>query len=251
MQFGSTICLTTCPSGFYVSSDGTQCLQCSSPCLDCEGTATNCTLCGTISNVKYFLNDTDLLNTATGGVCVTDCTGAFYEGEASFTCLPCQAGCAACELTATNCSSCTNTDATTFFFLQPGANTCSLTCPLQYFKKANFKCEKCASGFGDWNSVTSTAACSSGCDLKCASCFGSAETQCLSCTGSNYLQPSSNTCLSSCPPGYTPSVSGNLCEFTQYCHSSCGGCTTKADKSKCTSCSSTFVPALSFLSISG
>jgi hypothetical protein len=33
-----------------------------------------------INNTKYYLNDTDLVDTATGGVCVTDCTGRFYQG---------------------------------------------------------------------------------------------------------------------------------------------------------------------------
>ena len=32
----------------------------------------------------------------------------------------------------------------------------------------------------------------------------------------------------------------------KYCHSSCAGCTTNADKSKCTSCSSSLSPALTF-----
>ncbi len=80
MQFGTAICLKTCPVGFYVSADGTQCLKCTLPCVDCEGTATNCTLCGMINNTKYFLNDTDLTNTSAGGVCVTNCTEAFFEG---------------------------------------------------------------------------------------------------------------------------------------------------------------------------
>lgn len=253
MQFGSTICLQTCPAGYYISSDGTQCLQCTSPCIGCAGSATNCTLCGTISNVKYYLNDTDLTDLATGGVCVTNCTGAFYEGESSFTCLPCQAGCAECDVSSTNCTSCTNTDASHYFFLQPSANTCSSSCPSEYFKKSNFKCEKCTTGYGDWDPTTNpiTAACTASCDSKCASCFGSLATQCLSCTGSNYLQPSSTTCATTCPAGYSPSATGNLCQATQYCHSSCGACTTKADKNKCTSCSSGFTPALTFGAISG
>ena len=251
MQFGSTICLKTCPIGFYVSSDGTQCFKCTSPCIDCEGTATNCTLCSTINNVKYFLNDTDLTDPDVGGVCVTNCTGAFWEGENNFTCLPCQAGCVTCDYSATNCSSCLNTDATHYFFLQPTTSTCSATCPTQYFKQSNFKCEKCASGYGDWDPITPTAACASTCDPKCDSCFGPDDTDCLSCTGSNYLQPSSTTCASTCPAGYSTSATGNLCQATQYCHSSCSGCTTKADRTKCTSCASGFSTALTFDTITG
>ena len=253
MQFGSTICLKTCPLGYFVSSDGTQCLVCTSPCIGCSGTATNCTQCSTINNVKYFLNDTDLADSAVGGVCVTDCTGAFYEGQNNFTCLPCQAGCAACDVAATNCTSCLNTDAANYFFLQPTANTCSSSCSSPYFKKTNFKCEKCASGFGDWDPITDPGnpilPCASACDLKCGTCFGLLDTECMTCTGSNYLHPASTKCAGTCPVGYSQSATGNICEPTKYCHSSCGGCTTKGDKSKCTSCSSGFSPVLSYVNI--
>lgn len=94
LQFGSSICLTSCPSGFYVNAEGTQCLKCTLPCVDCAGTATNCTMCGVVNNKKYYLNDTNLADPATGGVCVLNCTGAFYEGENDFECLPCDDGCA-------------------------------------------------------------------------------------------------------------------------------------------------------------
>ncbi len=78
LQFGSAVCLKTCPVGFYVSSDETQCLKCASPCIDCEGSDTNCTLCGFINNTRYYLNDTNLTDADTGGVCVVNCTGAFF-----------------------------------------------------------------------------------------------------------------------------------------------------------------------------
>ena len=214
MQFGTTICLKTCPVGYFVSSDGTQCLACTSPCVGCSGTATNCTLCGTISNVKYFLNDTNLADVATGGVCVTDCTGAFYEGQNTFTCLPCQAGCATCEVTATNCTACINTNASTYFFLQPTSNTCSTSCPARYFKNTSFKCETCPSTkFGDWDPVANPAVspCTSNCNTKCGTCFGSLDTECTSCTGSNYLQPSSTTCAAICPTGYDGNTTTKIC----------------------------------------
>lgn len=89
MQYGSSICLSNCPLGYYVSPDGTECLKCNSPCIDCRGTADNCTLCGVINNTKYYLNDTNLNDINTGGVCVTACNGGFYDGESNFTCLPC------------------------------------------------------------------------------------------------------------------------------------------------------------------
>jgi hypothetical protein len=137
--------------------------------------------------------------------------------------------------------------------LQPTSNTCSSSCPTQFFKKTNFKCERCTTNWGDWDPVTVPATpvlpCLSTCNLKCGTCFGSQDTECLTCTGTNYLQPSSTTCAGTCPAGYSPSATGNLCEFTKYCHSSCGACTTKGDRNKCTSCTSGFTPALTYVSI--
>jgi hypothetical protein len=49
--------------------------------------------------------------------------------------LKCADECTACQGTATNCTGCTNTDSLNYFFLQPTSNTCSSTCPSQYFKK--------------------------------------------------------------------------------------------------------------------
>lgn len=54
--------------------------------------------------------------------------------------LKCADECTLCEGTATNCTGCKNTDSLNYFFLQPTSNTCSKTCPSQYFKKENFKC---------------------------------------------------------------------------------------------------------------
>ena len=77
-QFGSNDCKINCPAGQYISVDGTQCLQCQSPCAECAGTATNCTRCSLVSGTQYYLNDTTPNDPLTGGVCVTQCLSNFY-----------------------------------------------------------------------------------------------------------------------------------------------------------------------------
>lgn len=150
-----------------------------------------------INNTKYYLNDTDLVDPDTGGVCVTNCTGAFYEGEDNFTCLPCQAGCAECHYKATNCTSCTdiNANGSQKAFLQPDSNTCSTTCPTSYFKQINYKCEQCSSHYGDWDWLTNpvTNPCTDVCNVNCSQCYGSSNTTCLACTGTAYLQVTPGT----------------------------------------------------------
>lgn len=70
------------------------------------------------------------------------------------------------------------------------------------------------------------------------------------CADTYSLQPEtgSTTCLATCPPGYE-SVS-KICVLSRYCDSSCAGCTTKADSTKCTSCGFTALSALTFTSFS-
>ncbi len=64
--------------------------------MDCEGASDNCTKCGIINGKTYYLNDTDLTDVAVGGVCVLDCTGAYYQNDLDYTCSRCQEGCQSC-----------------------------------------------------------------------------------------------------------------------------------------------------------
>jgi hypothetical protein len=66
------------------------------------------------------------------------------------------------------------------------------------------------------------------------------ETYCASndCPAKPYFKhPSQNKCVADCPDGYTES--GNLCDSTQLCHSTCDTCSIKHDSTKCSTCSST------------
>jgi hypothetical protein len=78
LQYGSTMCLASCPVGFYVNSNNDKCLKCDDNCKECQGTATNCLKCGPINNVNYFLTDSNLNDANLGGSCTTNCgTGRF------------------------------------------------------------------------------------------------------------------------------------------------------------------------------
>jgi len=48
LAYGTTICDVACPSGEYMGSgaDDFKCLVCSSTCLTCTGSSTNCVTCG-------------------------------------------------------------------------------------------------------------------------------------------------------------------------------------------------------------
>jgi len=59
------------------------------------------------------------------------------------------------------------------------------------------------------------------CDSTCATCSGSLATNCYSCSGSLQFQSSSNTCISSCPDGYSDYLSSGSC---LKCNSTCKTC---------------------------
>ena len=88
-----------------------------------------------INNKKYYLNDTNLADPNVGGVCVLNCTGAFYEGDTDFECLPCNDGCAECDYSPSNCTKCKTSSINVKYFLQPNENKCMAnSCPSKYFK---------------------------------------------------------------------------------------------------------------------
>lgn len=77
-QLNSDECLSTCPNGQTISPNGTHCLACTSPCIWCVGTVTNCIKCGAITSTSggtttttnYYLYDSDLSNSNAGGSCL-------------------------------------------------------------------------------------------------------------------------------------------------------------------------------------
>ena len=80
----------------------------------------------------------------------------------------------------------------------------------------------------------------SACDARCKTCIGPANTQCPTCSDGNYLQPSSTTCLPTCPTKYYK-TNNNLC---LPCHAYCAECTGPLN-TECTSCVTPNVYAVS------
>jgi hypothetical protein len=59
LQYGSSVCLQTCPDGYYENSASTQCEKCDKNCTACSLTSTQCNSCGLMSG-KYFFLDSNL-----------------------------------------------------------------------------------------------------------------------------------------------------------------------------------------------
>ena len=126
-------------------------------------------------------------------------------------CLPCNAACSTCTGSAnTQCSACK-----TNYFLQPSSMTCLNSCP----------------STGYYPNTTSQVC--SPCDSSCTQCTGPANTQCSVCMTNYFLQPSSTTCLDSCPStGYYPNSSSQVCSP---CDASCSTCTGSGN-TQCSAC---------------
>jgi proprotein convertase subtilisin/kexin type 5 len=203
---GSTQCTSTCPLGQIPSTDGLQCLPCTAPCVECTGTPTNCTKCGTISSTQYFLNDTTPTDPATGGVCVTRCLSNLYENTLNSVCTLCDAMCLSCMNTASNCSSCRVVSGTNYF-LQPSGLLCLSTCPVGFYgNSSTFRCMPC--------------------DSRCSACTGPTNGSCSACKidsseVAHFLVPGTRSCSNVCADSLYANSTTFRCEL---CDSSCLKC---------------------------
>lgn len=97
------VCIS-CQSGYYLDATYKLCMPCSYPCVECNGTATNCTICPT-NQLFYFDN---LINNCSwcnkkfnfcsscdyyGNECHTCNTTRYYVDSATKTCLACSGTC--------------------------------------------------------------------------------------------------------------------------------------------------------------
>lgn len=184
-------CVASCPTGVAVYTQTTptrSCPPCDSSCSLCSGgLATNCTSC---------LTNTYLTATNT---CVATCPGSFYPTTNPNVCSPCHSYCSLCTGgTNSNCSACSGNN-----FYIPDLTKCDLLCPSPGYHT---------------DSVSKTCI---KCNSSCYNCNGGLATNCTECAGSTYLT-TTNTCVSTCPASFFPSVNPNVCSS---CHPFCSACT--------------------------
>lgn len=154
-----TSCLVQCPSGTYGDTTSLQCIDCTSPCATCSGSATYCLTCIASNYLVYG-----------SYICQSACPTGQYIINNTYTCGMCSAQCVTCDLTATNCTSCGLGNTGIDLFLS--GNLCYQTCPSGYFGN------------------TTTHLCDA-CDGTCNGCTLSA-VNCILCAAGKYRQVGSN-----------------------------------------------------------
>ena len=203
---------------------------CTSPCSNCEITATNCTAC----EAPLFLYNNS---------CSASCPSGYYNSGSE--CVACNSLCPTCE-SSTNCTSCV--------ISHPFNNNgvCLEVCPPSYYPDTTFSCQVCSGGCIKCTSSTQCTECSTGnlysgqcqaecptgwypsssicqqCPAPCLSCQG--KSSCLSCTPGLLLY--NGLCLDTCPEGTS-------IQFEATCTACTFPCTTcSLNTTNCTSCSS-------------
>ena len=148
-------CVSCNVDGYFISE--TQCLECNSTCLTCNGTSTNCLTCETS---KYLI--------PSNNTCV-DCNvdGYFISGTQ---CLQCDSSCETCTgMAPTNCLTCKTSK-----YLLLLNNSC-VDCNVDGYFISGTQCLQC--------------------DSTCKTCNGAASTNCVACRDSYYLESSNNSCV--------------------------------------------------------
>ena len=169
---------------------------CHSTCKTCVGPAnTDCTSCsGTL-----FLNP--VLNT-----CTTTCPTTYYKDNTTNLCTRCYQhitgtsqlqSCKTCDgPNSNNCLTCN-----TGVYYDPVNKQCVYSCPAQtWADSSTYTCKACY-----------VPADPSTPPFACASCSGTTSNKCLSCFSGAFLDPTTSTCVSTCPNGYYPSTADNKC----------------------------------------
>jgi len=221
LSYGTTSCVTACPSGQY-SLTNNLCYMCDPSCATCQGVSTNCTSC-TSANVVillYFFNST----------CVSVCPNNTYPSSLNplnNTCSNCSQYCSVCfGPSLSNCTVCQNYTSVTpvvtiIYYKDLNSNTCNYTCPNgQYINKSlpnvcNY------------------------CNNTCFICTSTANT-CLACVSGYFLYSPTTNCYVTCPAGYfgnttTVLVNGVKTMRCSACNQICFTCI-NSTSSDCLSC---------------
>jgi hypothetical protein len=87
-------CYLDCLTAGLVKSNG-QCVGCSSICLTCSLTMTNCTSCDYLSSNPYYFNFK----------CLSTCYSTYFNDNSTYNCTKCTSPCESC-LTGSTTNSC-------------------------------------------------------------------------------------------------------------------------------------------------
>ena len=195
-----TTCINSCPSGYTTDISINQCTPCDLNCKECSQSVSNCTSC---DSGKYLYQNE----------CVTICPDGYYENSTTNICEKCDQSCSICRgASQDQCTECSYG-----YFSVPDQSTCVKSCPSGYWLNVSIlTCSPCCKG--------------------CSKCKDSDCNSCIACQPSYFLQqlpPLSAICMESCPNGYWPDFSSNICSP---CHPACSSCTGPKG-TDCASCS--------------
>lgn len=177
ISMANTRCLR-CADGYYISSDSSACLKCSSLCATCLGTANICMSCSSsyvFSSYSCIVQDCARMKEEECERCIV---GYYLAGPKS--CMKCQPPCSSCSLSATQCESCQ----TGYHFV---AGTCIVP---NCVSMQGMVCSQCAEGFFSVGNGVTCLSCSS----SCATCNTEA-TKCTSCVEGYTLIPVAGLCF--------------------------------------------------------
>ncbi|KAL4506331.1 hypothetical protein ABPG73_017065 [Tetrahymena malaccensis] len=191
--YNTQSCLT-CFDGDYLYNN--QCLPCQLPCKTCQNSSQNCLSC--INNYTFNQSTFDC-SPVCDQSCYTcsqpldsssclSCFNGFYLSNKQ--CLPCDSECSSCQLTAKNCTKCSDNyvfDEVQEICLPICASTCK-TCILPLM---NNQCSSCYDGFylNDFSCIQ--------CQPPCQNCID--QNNCLSCQENYLYNQQTNQCTLICP----------------------------------------------------
>ncbi|KAL4493947.1 hypothetical protein ABPG72_021964 [Tetrahymena utriculariae] len=200
------VCVLTCPTSTYLSNP-TTCVDCNSNCQTCNTSSTFCTSC---YSPNYLIQSRSLFLSTTGNKCSSSCQTSEFQNTTNNQCTPCDSSCLTCSGSQSNqCLSCQSPR-----FFQASSSTCVLACNLNQYSQ-----------------TTPVPVCQN-CDSSCATCSGPANTNCLSCSGSNFLDSTTNSCVTTCPNGTYKNTTNNKCSPCDPTCTTCNG----PSNSQCLSC---------------
>lgn len=178
-------------------------VACGSNCLECEGSLTTCTSCGTNpeTEASFYLS---------GSACLAECPAGQYGGV-GYICEPCESPCLQCTIGPTLCTECDPT------FGNPYADPLTLQCYSECPEGTYLSGTQCVK-----------------CESPCYTCLSA--TECLSCDRTDPTNllinffPEQQQCYETCPSISVPSPSKTCIA----CESPCLECEDLPDQ--CTSC---------------